>query len=185
MTICEDTIIQAIVSFYLKFVLIKVEGLTSMRQFLLRKSAYIIPKICHYFTQAVEEAVLCTELQNPKVTLTMHVETTRLSSVRGWSAISRTCPCLSARQTFNILRHVWIRVSCGGSCICYDDIKRQSARTEDVKWGVDWRCEHLGISSCIHGNDTKTVVLQGKLNITVLRLKHRACMHFQFLDNIF
>jgi len=65
MTICEDTIIQAIVSFYLKFVLIKVEGLTSMHNFLLRKSAYPITKICHYFTQAVEE-VLCTELQNPK-----------------------------------------------------------------------------------------------------------------------
>jgi len=47
-----------------------------MLQFLLRKSVYPIPKICHYFTQAVKEAVLCTELQNPKVTLMMHVVTT-------------------------------------------------------------------------------------------------------------
>jgi len=65
------------VSFYLKFVLIKVEGRTSMRQFLLRKYVYSIPKTCHPFTQAVEEAVLYNELQNPKVTLMMHVVTTR------------------------------------------------------------------------------------------------------------
>lgn len=77
MAFCEDKIIQAIVSFYLKFVLIKVEGRTSMRQFLLRKSLYPIPKICHYFIQAVEEAILCTELQNHKVTLMIRVVTTR------------------------------------------------------------------------------------------------------------
>ena len=77
MTFWEDKIIQAIFSFHLKFVPINVEGLTSMRQFLLRKSIYPIPKICHYFTQALEETVLCNELQNPEVTLMMHVVTTR------------------------------------------------------------------------------------------------------------
>jgi hypothetical protein len=54
---------HTIVSFYLKFVLVKVEDLTPVRKFLLRKSVYPVGKVFLYFTQAVEEAVLCSELQ--------------------------------------------------------------------------------------------------------------------------